>query len=71
MGGKNPRAGVACGAGAGVSIASDHPSPTRSQRESQALHDLARYRALHLIARFQVPPEIAVALAVVAFGGGR
>jgi hypothetical protein len=37
----------------------------------QGLDDLARYRAMHLIARLNLAPEIAVALAAVAFGGGR
>jgi hypothetical protein len=35
----------------------------------QGLDDLRAFRAMHLIARLNLTPEIAVALAAVAFGG--
>lgn len=35
----------------------------------QVLDDLARYQAMVLVSRFAVSPELAVALAAVAFGG--
>jgi hypothetical protein len=35
----------------------------------QGLDDLARYQAMVLVSRFSVSPELAVALAAVAFGG--
>jgi hypothetical protein len=35
------------------------------------LDDLCALRAMHLIARLNLTPEIAVALAAVAFGGSR
>jgi hypothetical protein len=36
----------------------------------QGLDDLARYQAMVLVSRFSVSPELAVALAAVAFNGG-
>jgi hypothetical protein len=65
---KNPRTGQ--GAGASVSIAADTEASTRNHLNLQPL-DLARYRALHIASRFAVTPELAVALAAVAFGGSR
>lgn len=64
---KNPRG---ANARASVSIAADTDSPTKNHPNLQPLDDLARLRALHLVARLHLTPETAVALAVLAFGGG-
>jgi hypothetical protein len=64
---KNPRGAIAR---ASVSIAADTDSLSQNCPLSQPLDDLARYRALHLVARFQLHPDLAVALASTVFGGG-
>lgn len=66
---KNPRQRAL--AGASVSIAADTEASTRNPLTLQPIDDLARHRAMHLIQRFSLQPEVAAALAVLAFGGPR
>jgi hypothetical protein len=66
---KNPRSGQA--AEALVSIRADAETSTKNHPFPQPLDDLRALRAMHLIARLNLAPEIAVALAAVAFGGSR
>ena len=65
---KNPRSGQA--AEALVSIRADAETSTKNHPILQPLDDLRAFRAMHLIARLNLTPEIAVALAAVAFNGG-
>lgn len=50
---------------------SDRRHLTATHVHLQPIDDLARYRALSLLARFRVDPQLAVALGALVFGGGR
>lgn len=51
-------------------VLADVQTITANQTIPQPLDDLSRYRAMILLQRFAMQPETAVALAVLAFGGG-
>ncbi len=63
---KNP--GQRTLAGASVSIAADTDSLTEKPLNLQAA-TVTELRALHLIARHHARPELALALAALAYGG--
>lgn len=45
--------------------------PNKNHPDQQTFYDADRLRALHLIHRFSVHPDMAMTLAALAFAGGR
>jgi len=54
-----------------VQLGGEQRDPTQITPPHQPIDSVSVYRALTLIARFQIDPQLAVALGALAFGGGR
>lgn len=54
-----------------VLLGGEHASSNKNHPDQQPFNDADRLRALHLIHRFSVHPDMAMTLAALAFAGGR
>lgn len=54
--------------GGAVLLGGEQGSPTKKTHSNQLIDELTDYRALTLIARYQLSPELATMLAALAFG---